>query len=112
MIIIPELLDLMLDNAESCFDSCGIFDPPKWLQKKCWPVIAKSVPAFFSDAYNGDEDFERAIMKMASDRTLDAVTDAITETHDILCRSAIYYMQQYADDVLIYLTRPEPQYND
>jgi len=109
---IPALRDLLFDNAEACFAASGHFAPPQWLQEKCWPVIAKCVPDFFSDAYNGDEEFERTLLAAIHKKTLPEITIAFARANDLFCGSALWYMELYADDLLVYVTRPKSHCND
>jgi hypothetical protein len=103
---VPAIYSIMRDNAESCFDSDGQFDPPQWLCEKCWPVIAKAVPDFFNDAYNGDEEFERTLLAAVHLKTLPEITLAFARANELFCKSARWYMSHYADDVLAYLVQP------
>jgi hypothetical protein len=70
------------------------------------------VPDFFSDAYNGDEEFERTLLAAVHHKTLPEITLAFARAHELFCKSARWYMTHYADDMLAYLLQPEPQHND
>jgi hypothetical protein len=88
------VLTMLREHVDNCFDKDGAYAPPADIVRATWRLLAKEVPTppstynfFFSDAINGNDDFESAVVALAE-------TGSIVDAQAVMSRALDHFEEQ------------------
>jgi len=99
-------------QADECFAGDGTYQPPEDIIVLTWQLLARETEAegkpnlFFSDAINGDEKFEAAVLSLAHTGRIVDARDVMDRARELFWAYAESYLKQFEVGLRWYITQP------